>query len=168
MKLTSNTKILRKILILCVLTVGLMFVASNEATPVSAKSCYEANNDFFGSLTTFDSAFISYHYDSPAICSNQCSGLPQPSQQYDTCVTNCRNTYRGAISDAEQGILGAGEDIGSCTNPPPDRCAQARGINDYCFATYNYLEYPAGSEERMDIFNAYSLCRHGSGVDSCQ
>lgn len=170
MKLKSNTKILRKILILCLLTVGLMFAASNEATPVSAdtKSCYDANNDFYGALDNFDVAFNSYHYDSPAICAGQCaSQFPQPSQQYDTCVSNCRNNYRGAISTAEGGILQAGGYIESCTNPAPDVCTNARSRNDYCLATYNYSEY-TDAKQRLDIFNAYSECRNASGVDRCQ
>lgn len=136
MNLTTNTKILRKVLILCVLAIGLMFVASNEAVPVSAKTCQDANNDFYSALTDFDTAFNAYHYDSPGLCATQCSTLPIPSQAHTTCLTTCRNTYRGAVSDAQIGIFQAGDDINTCTNPSPDPCALAHSRNNQCSASY--------------------------------
>lgn len=168
MNIKSNTKILRKILILCLLTVGLMFVASNEATPVSAKSCYDANNDFYGALDTFDTAFYSYYYNDPTSCEQDCSRDYTPgTTAYNQCVQYCRQTRRTNLDNSQLGILQAGGDLDSCTNPAPEECVNARGRNDYCLATYNYSEY-SDPEERLDIYTAYSACRDASGVDKCQ
>lgn len=166
MKLTSNIKILRKILILCLLTVGLALVASNEATPVSAKTCYDANNDFYGALDTFDTAFNSLYRPDPS-CSTQCMGFQLGTPQRQECEDNCRQTRRTNLDNAELGILQAGGDIESCTNAAPEECADARARNDYCLATYNYSEY-SDPNERLDIYTAYSACRDGSGVNRCQ
>lgn len=165
MKLKINTGILRKILILCVLTVGLIFVASNEATPVSAKTCLEANNDFYGALDTFDLAFNIYYYNDPTSCALDCAGLQ--GSQYQQCYDNCRQTRRTNLDNSQLGILQAGNELDYCTNPPPERCVNARARNDYCLATYNYSQY-SDPNERLDIFTAYSACRDASGVDSCQ
>lgn len=167
MKLTSNTKILRKLLILCVLTVGLVFVASDEATPVSAKTCYDAEIDFYGALDTYDAAFYSNYYNSPTSCEQECSSLDPNSQAFTTCVNTCRQTRQTDLGNANIGVLQASAGINSCTNPPPDRCANAQAMANDCQARYDFTQY-SDLEQRLEIYGVYSECRAASGIDSCQ
>lgn len=167
MKLTSNTKILRKLLILCLLTIGLGFVASKEATPVSAKTCWEAINDFSDAMNTYDSAFRSYYLDDPTSCDSECSVYPVGSQLRQNCVNNCQITRHTALGDANIGLLQGSADINTCTNPEPNYCANAQAAANACQSRYNYNQY-SDPEQHFEIFNAYMVCRDASGIDSCQ
>lgn len=141
MKLTSNTKLLRKLLILCLLTVGLVFVASKDATPVSAKTCWEAFDDFSGALDTYDSAFQSYYYNAPTSCNQDCSIYPTSDPRYTSCYNSCRIDRRTDLGNANIGILQAGADINSCTDPSPNFCANAETIEADCQTRYDYTQY---------------------------
>lgn len=163
MKLITNTKILRKILILCLLTVGLVFVASKDATPVSAKDCGEAFDAFSDAMNTFDTAFQSYYYNSPTSCATDCMGSGNPA----LCEENCIITRRTDLGNADTGMFQAGADVNVCTHPEPNYCAIARGKNNTCRARYNPRQY-SDIEQRLEISNAYMECRNASGIDRCE
>lgn len=168
MKLTSNTKILRKILILCVLTVGLMFVASNEATPVSAKSCFDATNDFYGALDVYDAAFYSYYYDYPTSCgSSVCAQFQPGTPERQQCEQQCQQDRHTDLNNALIGITQARAAVNTCTNPPPDRCANAAAMASDCQIRYDYLQY-SDLNQRLEVFGVYSECVNASGISSCQ
>ncbi len=162
MKITSNTKILRKLLILCLLTTGLAFVASKDATPVSAKTCDDAISDLDNAFNTFDTAFQSYYYNSPTSCTDVCVGSQDPD-----CYNHCRIDRRTALGNADTGILQADSDLNSCTSPEPNYCANARAKNTDCLNRYNYRQY-SDLEQRLEVFNTYLACRDESGIDTCQ
>ena len=167
MKLTSNTKILRKLLILCVLTVGLVFVASDNATPVSAKSCFDATNDFFNSMDTYDTSFGLYYYNNPTSCDEDCSRFPPNSQERQNCVNECMIDRQTGLGNANIGILQASAGLNTCTNPPPNYCVNAQARAGDCLARYNYQQYP-DLEQRLEISAVYWECRNASGIDTCQ
>lgn len=162
MRTALNARILRRILILCILTVGLVFVSYN-ARLVSAKTCYDANNDFYGALSAFDTAFDLYYYNNPTSCNQECEDDPDPI----ACENRCRQTRRTDLSNRQSGILQAGSELDSCSNPEPDRCGNARARRDFYVATYNYPSY-ADPNERLDIYAAYSACMDGSGIEQCE
>lgn len=165
MQSNSNRKLRRKMLVLSMLLLGLMMVSLERAPTVSAKTCAEANNDFYEALGIFDDAFSLYYYNDPTSCAQECSNAPP--QEYPACVSDCEQTRRTNLDQAQIGILEAGSEIGNCTNPEPDYCSIAQARDDECIANYNYLEYE-DLDQRLDIFTAYSACRDASGVDQCQ
>ena len=167
MKLITNTKILRKMLILCLLTTGLLFVASNNAKSVSAKDCLEAATDFFSALNGFDVAFNSYYRNDPTTCNYECRNFVQGTQEYTDCFNSCRQTRRTNVNNSQLSILQASADLNSCTNPEPDYCGNARAMANDCLARYNYSQY-SDPEQRLDVFTVYYECRDASGIDNCQ
>ncbi|MDQ3633334.1 MAG: hypothetical protein M3405_02335 [Acidobacteriota bacterium] len=160
MKLIKNTKILRKMLILCLLIGGLIFVTSDETVSASAaKDCSDANNDFYGAIYELDAVAISY--------SNCLSGCDPNNPNYQQCRNTCESSHRGRFDYANLGILNAGGDLDTCTNPVPDYCGEARARNDSCRATFNYSQY-SDPNERLEIYTAYLNCTDASGIDNCE
>lgn len=166
MQRPSNRKLLRKMLVLSMLSLGLMTILLDRATPVSAKTCLEANNDFYDSLAVFDAAFSLFYHNNPTSCQQDCAGIQDP-QLYQLCRNLCEQNRRSALDAAQLGILQAGSEITNCTNHEPDFCTNAQARDDDCIANYNYLEF-TDLDQRLDMFTTYFACRSSTGIDQCQ
>ncbi len=165
MRKQSRIKIPAKVLVLGLFITGLVLVGSTMSVSVSAKTCYEAWQDFYAADNAYDNARISLFYGDPTSCETECAAYQRGTPEFDQCVAACRATRQGSLEQADINLLEAA--LGTCTPLTVDECAQAHAMADACIITYPYPDY-SNMDERLAVYEQYSACRLASKVDSCQ
>lgn len=157
-------KIPRKGLVLALTLVGLALLGSSRPAGVHATTCEEAYYQYAMADWAYDTARISWFYNSPTTCQEDCAG--KQGQEFTQCVAECRTNRQTALADASVN-LGA-KSLATCEPATVDECDQARSMFDGCVATYDYLSYAADSDERWAVYEQFAACREASKIDHCQ
>ena len=169
MKKTS--KVLRAVLIAAVLVICLASGALDrldKSRSTSAWGCYESMVAFHNAMMNYDLARVSYFYDDPTSCLEDCIAQNPPSAPWSAileCEEDCYTIRRTTLAENDNALISAS--LVTCTPEPPDGCAQARAMRDDCNAQYNPGNYST-PEEYLAVWSQLSACLEASKVQYCE
>jgi len=156
-------KVLRAGLVLVVLVGALAIGGWSKGTSVNAIDCDTAYQNYLNADNTYDIARVSYFYNDPTSCDQDCSAYP-PGPAHDQCVNECRINRHTALGNAQIALLSTALD--TCV-PQMDQCSNARAMAASCAAQYDWTQY-SDPDEAAAVAVQYQACREASKVDYCQ
>lgn len=165
MKPKTPSKVLRVFLIATVLVAVLATSALDtldKSRSTAGQSCYEAMVNFHNAMMGYETARISYYYNQPTTCAQDCWAQSNPTQ---ACIDACEQARLTSLGEADLNLFSAS--LVTCAPESPDQCAQARAMADSCYAQYNPGNY-ATTEEYLTVWPLLSACITASRIDACQ
>jgi len=156
-----RTKIVRKCLVLTLLTVGILIVVGDNGNKAAAATCDDAFTAYINADNTYYTSYNSYYFDDPTSCATECGG---PGVN-PTCESACETARYTAVGNAEINMFEASNE--TCDPVPIDACAEARALAAGCLSQFD-VSSTSDPVEQDRIGAEYSACYAASKVDSCQ
>jgi hypothetical protein len=114
----------------------------------------------------YDTARISFFYNSPETCAEECARKhPNDPAAYNQCVSDCPSIRHTEMDEAD--ALMFEKALMTCTPEEPDAEAQAQSMYSACFV-YDYWDYSVESDEHWAVFDQFWACREASHIDDFQ
>lgn len=172
MRKTKLTKLPAKMFVLGLCIAGLVFVGSTRTVSVKATSCDDAYNAYYAADNAYDTARISFFYNSPETCAQECrrkhpvDAIHDPNDDaYNQCVADCPTNRETTLAADDSDLVGKA--LETCTPASPDACDAARAAAAACYDQYDYLDY-SDLNERLAVYEQYSACQLATKADACQ